>query len=77
MGIVLAVSIVMVAFSLLPPQVAAALMCAIVIAVAYFDPTMRKWAAIIVAFALVAYGQWAGAIIVLALAAYWFYKRKK
>ena len=50
MGIVLAVCIVMVAFSLLPPMLAAAVMCAIVVAVAYFDPSMRKFAAIIVAY---------------------------
>ena len=68
MGIILAVGIVMVAFSLLPPMLAAAVMCAIVVAVAYFDPSMRKFAAIIVAFALIAYGQWIGAAAVAALA---------
>ena len=77
MGIVLAVCIVMVAFSLLPPMLAAAVMCAIVVALPYFDPSMRKFAAIIVAFALIAYGQWLGAAAVAALAGYWFYMRKK
>lgn len=77
MGIFLAVSVVMIAFSLLPPIVAAAVMCAIVIAVAYFDPSMRKFAAVIIAFALVAYGHWYGAAIAVALLGYWFYMRKK
>ena len=77
MGIILAVGIVMIAFSLLPPILAAAVMCAIVIAIAYRDPSMRKFAAIIVAFALIAYGQWLGAAAVAALAGYWFYMRKK
>lgn len=77
MGIFLAASVVMIAFSLLPPIFAAAVMCAIVIAVAYYDPSMRKFAAIIVAFALIAYGQWLGAAAVAALAGYWFYMRKK
>ena len=77
MGIILAVGIVMIAFSLLPPILAAAVMCAIVIAVAYYDPSMRKFAAIIVAFALLAYGQWFGAVAIAAFAGYWFYMRKK
>ena len=64
-------------FSMTKTITGAAVMCAIVIAVAYYDPSMRKFAAIIVAFALLAYGQWFGAVAIAALAGYWFYMRKK
>lgn len=77
MGIVLAASIVMMVFALLPPIMAAAIMCAIVIAIAYKDPSMRYMAAVVVGFALLAYLPWVGAPALIGVAGYWLYNRKK
>ena len=77
MGIFLAASVVMIAFSMLPPMLAAAIMCAIVIAIAYKDPSMRKMAAVVVGFALLAYTPILGIAALAGSAGYWYWNKKK
>ena len=77
MGIILPIGVAMVAFSMLPPMLAAAIMCAIVIAIAYKDPSMRKMAAVVVGFALLAYVPLLGIAAIVGGAGYWYCNRKK
>ncbi|MBQ9764078.1 MAG: hypothetical protein IJV92_06955 [Phascolarctobacterium sp.] len=77
MGIILPICVVMVAFSMLPATLAAAIMCAIVIAIAYKDPSMRKMAAVVVGFALLAYAPMLGIAALAGAAGYWYCNRKK
>lgn len=77
MGIILALGVIMAVFALLPPMFAAAIMCAIVIAIAYKDPSMRKMAAVVVSFALLAYVPFLGIAAIIGAAAYWYCNRKK
>lgn len=77
MGIILPICVVMVAFSMLPPMLAAAIMCVVVIGIAYRDPSMRYMAAIVVGFALLAYLPWVGVPALIGVAGYWLYNRKK
>lgn len=77
MGIILALGLVMAVFALLPPMFAAAIMCAIVIAIAYKDPSMRKMAVAVVSFALLAYVPLLGIAAIIGAAAYWYCNRKK
>lgn len=77
MGIILALGVIMAVFALLPPMFAAAIMCAIVIAIAYKDPSMRKMAAVVVSFALLAYVPFLGIATIIGAAAYWYCNRKK